>query len=201
MKKKIILYCGEFDPPHIGHLYTAILSLNFMKNEYGFEKLIFVPVKTDIFGISCVASIAHIRAMLSIMIAPFGPDRFEVANFEINLNNSQDILSKVEDLNDRYNPVVLIEIDQAQYINKRRDYVHLAEKVRFVVANKQDYVEDPKNNLLKEPNIFIKKFCYESSVSPYSIRNSTHKDEFLDNNILKYITEKDLYLRNKGVLQ
>lgn len=194
MKKKVILYLGEFDPPHLGQLYSAILALNYM-NAYGFEKVMFVPVKTDVFGLSCVAPMNHMRSMLSLMLSPFDSEKFEIASFSINLNSYSNLIANIEKLQDEYNPLVLIEIEQANYLYKKRSYSQEADKIRFIITNKKGHFKDPNNPLLKEPNIFIKQYAYEEYIHPISLRKNSIKDEFLDDNVLKYMLQNNLYQR------
>jgi len=193
MKKKIILYCGEFDPPHMGHVCTASLALNYMQT---YDKVLFVPCGVDVVGLNSVASERHIKKMLSLMLAPLSDRYFSVADFTINMNNIKDLKNKVDLLKREYDPILLIELDQAQYIYRRRGYQELLKIVRFIVTNKKGHFKDPSNLLLREPNVFIKAYPYIETISLLSLRINSSKnifDEVIDSDVADYITEKNFY--------
>ena len=72
------IFGGSFDPPHIGHLLTAVDALE----ELGLDRLVFVPAYIQpLKATSARASASQRLAMVQLLI--YGDDRFDVDAIEI----------------------------------------------------------------------------------------------------------------------
>lgn len=74
----LILFGGTFDPPHLGHLNTALA----VQTHFGFEHFIFLPCKTPVLKKASTATCDERIHMIKLMIESF-------PEFEIDLREIQ----------------------------------------------------------------------------------------------------------------
>ena len=75
--KSLLLYGGSFDPPHNGHLQTAVNVQKF----FNFDEVIFIPCRTQKLKFPLIASPQERLQMLKILLKNY--PEFSISTYEI----------------------------------------------------------------------------------------------------------------------
>jgi len=65
--KRLLIYGGSFDPPHLGHIKTACV----VQKKFKFDEFLFVPCKSPVLKAKSIASSEQRLAMLKLALAPY----------------------------------------------------------------------------------------------------------------------------------
>lgn len=201
--KKIILFGGAFDPPHMGHLIKAQHILDMT----GYDQLEFVLTYKNAWD-KQMTDTPHRAEMLLTALKDFGDSRI-VTNFLECAFMSGTTIDFVEELFrdiEGYGPentVFLIGMDQANLIHEWERWEELTNLIPFFVMNRGG--EEPKADwFLKPPHrmIYTNGIPMSSSKIRTQIKNNIFNNKFSDYenvktyltpNTYKYIKERKLY--------
>jgi len=133
--KRVILFGGSFNPPHIGHLKLALNSLNFLNaNELWFIPTLKSPLK-DIE----LASFEHRCAMIELLIKPYR--KLKLSWVESELGDISYTYNTVELLLNRYKDIEFIWLmgsDQALKFDQWYKYEELLNLIKFAVYRRSE---------------------------------------------------------------
>lgn len=188
--KRIGIFGGTFNPPHIGHYCVAESVLS----QLNLDKIIFVPAYISPLKNNGEENNA-IQRLEMVKLAIKGNSRFEISSFEIDKCEISFTIDTVIYLKKIYNDAELYSImgiDTYDKIHLWKDYIKLCKLVTVVVMNRGESKATKKLNenvkFISVPNI---------PISSTMIRNKILQDEnineYVDEKILSYIKNNNLY--------
>jgi len=176
--KKVALYGGSFDPPHIGHqaVIEALKNLDFL------DKIIVMPTFLNPFKESSFAS-APLR--LRWLREMFLEDtRVHVSAYESDAARKVPAIESVKHLLETYDEVYLVVgADNLATLQEWYKYDELKDLVTFIIALRDD-IEVPDNYLTLEVN---------EDISSSSLRKNIKQDKLpkkVSQDILKEYNER-----------
>lgn len=180
--KKVILFGGSFNPPHLGHLKLALNSLKFLNA----TELWFIPnIKSPLKEITLV-DFEHRCSMIEILIKPY--KKLKISRIEAELDEVSYTFNTIKALKERYNDIDFIWLmgsDQANQFEKWYKSEELLKMIRFAV-----YLRNI-NDVIIPPFIAINvNNIYDNS----SQRVREGQVHLTHPNVLKYIMENELYV-------
>ncbi|MCH5171640.1 MAG: nicotinate (nicotinamide) nucleotide adenylyltransferase [Erysipelotrichales bacterium] len=187
--KKILIYGGSFDPIHNGHIKVA----KKVKTALGIDKVVFELAKAPRWKTPLVES-KHRLNMLKMALMPYKD--FEYDLFEYNskdeINYSYNTALYFKELYPNDELYMLIGYDQ---VNKLHDWYEIDKlsKLVHIVAYNRKGEEVSVDNISKYNVTIVKGPLY--STSSTSVRNFKSID--IDNNVLSYILNNQLYFASK----
>ncbi|MGB4985085.1 MAG: nicotinate (nicotinamide) nucleotide adenylyltransferase [Erysipelotrichaceae bacterium] len=176
---KIGLFGGSFDPIHLGHLEVAKNALQqFAFDEIWFLLALYAPLKDD-------EPISFIDRYAMLKIAIGNNEHFKICTIEKDLPTPSYSANTLRYLikeypNNSFN--FIIGDDQAANIDKWHDYQYIEENAPFIVFNRFNLAH-------KYPRINNPLYLGASS----DIRQGNI--QYLDQNVLKYIVDHQLYIK------
>lgn len=182
--KKVILFGGSFNPPHLGHLKLALHSLKFLNA----SELWFIPtIKSPLKDIELV-DFEHRCAMIELMIKPYR--KLKISRIESELNDVSYTFNTVNALLDRYKNVDFIWLmgsDQSNKFEKWFKYEDLLKMIKFAV-----YRRDIKDKIDAR---FIE---IESDVIYQSASQNIRKGmvHLAHPKVIQYIVDNELYIES-----
>ncbi len=188
--KKIGIFGGTFNPPHIGHFSVAESILS----QLNLDKIIFVPAYISPLKNNGEENNA-IQRLEMVKLKIKSNSRFEVSSFEIEKGEISFTIDTVIYLKNIYNDAELYLImgfDAYDKIHLWKDYIKLCELVTVVVMNRGEYKVTNKLNenvkFISVPNIPI-----SSTMIRKKILQDEKINEYVDEKILSYINNNNLY--------
>jgi nicotinate-nucleotide adenylyltransferase len=182
--KRVILFGGSFNPPHLGHLKLALDSLKFLNA----SELWFIPtIKSPLKEIELV-EFEHRCAMTELMIKPYR--KLKVSRIESELDDVSYTFNTVNALLNRYRDVEfiwLIGSDQANKFEKWYKYQELLKLVKFAVY-RRDVNDDIDARFIEIESSVI----YQSASQ--DIRDG--KVHLAHPRVIQYILDNELYLES-----
>ena len=211
LAKNIGLYGGAFDPVHKAHMIIAKKCLNF----FNLNHLIFIPTGKSVFNKHLTDS-EHRINMLNRTIKD---KNFLISNFEIEKSKNGMASYTIETIKSYFNPdnhlFFIMGFDALKTFNQWKDWKKFLNYCHLIIINRYDdefnFDELPsdirsflKNNQVKDKEeLFQKKykiFCLkiekmvmESSKIKQKILNNEDLSDDLDQEVISYIKEKNLY--------
>jgi len=211
LSKNIGLYGGAFDPIHKAHMIIAKKSLNF----FNLNHLIFIPTGKSAFNKNLTDS-DHRIDMLNKVIKD---KKFLISNFEIEKSKNGMTSYTIDTIKSYFNPdnhlFFIMGFDAFKKFNQWKDWKNFLNYCHLIIINRYDdgfnFNELPsdirnflKNNVVKDKEeLFQKKhkiFCLEiekmateSSKIKQKILNNEYLSDDLDQEVINYIKEKNLY--------
>jgi nicotinate-nucleotide adenylyltransferase len=211
LSNNIGLYGGAFDPVHKAHIIIAKKSLNF----FNLNHLIFIPTGKSAFNKHLTDS-DHRIDMLNKVIKD---KKFLISNFEIEKSKNGMTSYTIDTIKSYFNPdnhlFFIMGFDAFKTFNQWKDWKIFLNYCHLIIINRYDdefnFDELPsdlrnflKNNEAKDKEelfqtkykIFcleIEKMAMESSIIKQKILNSEDLSDDLDQEVIKYIKEKNLY--------
>ena len=202
-RKRLILFGGTFDPVHLGHTKVA-----FAAGEYiGAESIIFIPARRSPLK-GAMPRASDIDRLNMLYLAVSGEIKFEVSDYELNKPAPSYTLDTVRYFQTRYGAENILywlvgadSIDDLVYwygITELIDECELAmmyradfdkpDFTRFECFWGKERVDKLQRNIIPTPLINI-------SSTQVRKRIASGKDvaQLLDNAVLSYINEHDLY--------
>lgn len=208
----ILIFGGSFDPPHSGHLNTALA----IQKNISFERFIFLPCKTPVLKKATTASCDQRIDMLKRMLAPY-------PGFEIDLREIQretpsfmvDTLANFrEELGNKLSITLLMGLDaflqlpQWHAWHKLLDLSHLLVMTRAEIdiqtmpaqlktLLKHHEILD-KTELFNQPHGKIYQYnAGEYAISSSSLRQKMEAGEdvrpYLPESVYQYINKQNIY--------
>jgi nicotinate-nucleotide adenylyltransferase len=199
-KLKVAILGGAFDPIHDGHIKVAKAVLDTSKT---FDEVWLMPCFSHMYGKE-MSSPEHRLAMCEIAARVDG--RIKVFDFEIKNKLSGETFNTVTRLleTDMAEKEVsfswIIGLDNANSFDSWVNYEHLERLIRFVVISRKGVEKEPGVDwFLKSPHIFIDYDGDLPEVSSTQVRDTVRHSMFpamienVDNEVVQYITENELY--------
>lgn len=182
--KKVILFGGSFNPPHLGHLKLALHSLKFLNA----SELWFIPtLKSPLKDIELV-EYEHRCAMIELMIKPY--QKLKVSRIESELDDISYTFNTVNALLERYKDVDFIWLmgsDQSNKFEKWFKHEELLKLIKFAVFRRNS--ED----------IIASKFIEIKSDVIYNSASQSIRDGMVHlahPKVIKYIIDNELYVES-----
>ena len=211
LSKKIGLYGGAFDPVHKAHIIIAKKCLNLFNLNY----LIFIPTGKSAFN-KQLTDPEHRIDMLKRVIKD---KKFLISNYEIEKSKNGMTSYAIDTIKSYFNPdnhlFFIMGFDAFKTFNQWKDWKNFLNYCHLIIINRYDdgfnFNELPndirnflENNEVKHKEelfqkkhkIFclnIKKMAMESSKIKQKIQNSKDLLDELDQEIISYIEQKNLY--------
>ncbi len=186
------IFGGSFDPPHMAHIQIALMA----KEKYSLDRIIMVPA-----GITphkeTTGDMMHRYNMCKILAEKYG---FEISDYEINKKTycysfeTLEYFKKTHPEDDIY---FIIGGDSMKNFGSWKNPKRILELCILIVASRDDGTEKAVAEAEKEYNTKIYSLDNENiDVSSSKIRNIINGDgnaKDVDPEVLKYITENNLY--------
>lgn len=180
--RRVILFGGSFNPPHLGHLKLALNSLNYLNA----HELWFLPtLKSPLKEIELV-DFEHRCEMIELLIKPYS--KLKLSRIESELDDISYTYNTVELLINRYRDIEFIWLmgsDQAIKFNQWYKHEDLLKLIQFAVYRRAyDDVIDSRFIEIKSNELFEN--------ASQKIREGhvylTHR------NIVRYMMDNELYV-------
>lgn len=210
--QNLILFGGTFDPPHLGHLNTALA----VQNHFHFERFIVLPCKLPVLKKASTASSEQRVHMLKLTFQPY--PEFEIDLREIHRETPSFMVDTLQSLRNELGSEIPITLllgrDAFLQLPQWYKWEKILELCNLLVIQracteevaisgqlstlvKQHEVTD-KSELLKQP--FGKIYQYNAGEYPISsseLRQKIARDEdvapYLPEGVYQYIKNQTLY--------
>lgn len=206
-KTMVCILGGNYSPIHNGHIQTAQFILNTTRK---FDEVWLLPTYGHIQKEQSVSA-EHRLEMCKIAAKVDG--RIKVFDYEIKNKLAGETFNFVKrlmtekSLNEIYNFSLAIGLDNANHFDKWVNYEELERIAKFVIIPRKGVTRDINVDwYLKEPHIYIHGETDIMDISSTTIRNILYDYrmsgdeskltilyEYLNNDVLKYILEHNLY--------
>lgn len=186
--KKVGLLGGSFDPIHIGHIDIANEALRQLK----LDEIQLIPTQNNPWKDETNTSADNRLEMMKIALK----DRKNIVvnTIELNMKNNEknftvDTLTLLKKQNPNIQYYYIMGMDQANLFHKWKDAKKISQLVQLVAFQRDGY-ENKEKNIHKYHFILLDNQPIHASSS--EIRKG--HVEMLDPQVLRYITQKGLYL-------
>ena len=195
--KRIALYGGSFDPPHLGHIVTVKNLLN--SGEV--EEVWLVPTGDDRYDKPPVASSKHRLRMLELVLEHTLRDlpvRIETIQLEEKLKPGSQTINLIEHLKEKY-PAnefkFVVGADKIGELPSWVEFERLKEMISFLVVPRPN--EQIPEKIPDYVSILSFDNMLESEAASTEIRNALVKgdllDKFLPKEVENYLAEFNIY--------
>lgn len=199
-KKCIAVFGGSFNPPLISHILLAKDILNKYLN---IDKLIFAPVSTKYNKANLESDIDRYN-MLKLICNQ--NSKFEVSDIELKSDKQLKTIETLNLIKQKYKDHLICFImgtDNLKEVENWYNPEQILKNFKILVLNRnednlQDIIENSellkkyKNSLIEVNN---KRTSLSSTEIRNKIKNKEDIKEYVDKEVLKYITEKKLYIK------
>lgn len=199
-KTEVAILGGAFDPIHLDHIRLA----KYVLDKSGLvDEVWLMPAYMHMYGKKMESAEDRLNMC---KLASESDRRIRVFNYEIKNKLKGETfyffkkLSEEEHLNEKYDFSMIIGLDNANSFDKWVNYKYLERIARFIVVPRKGVDKNPKVNwYLKSPHVFLDdEDTGIIDISSTQIRNMLKNNdpgikELLDEKVLKYIKENDLY--------
>lgn len=193
-KKRIGLFGGVFDPPHIAHLIAAERA----REEFKLDKIIFIPTNVPPHKPPPVASSLH-RVEL-IKRAVEGNPYFEVLEIEIKRGGVSYTVDTIKEIKEIYGVAhifLLIGMDEALDFMRWKEPGEILRVARFIIFTRSGFKRVGLPKLLKEKAYFINLNLELSSSTIRRLVSAGNSIRYLvPDSVGAYIKENGLYKRD-----
>lgn len=182
---KMGIYIGSFNPPHVGHIDVV----NYLLKEKYVDKVQIVPT-LNYWNKQNLIDIKHRINMLKL----YENDNIKVDTKNNHYNFTYELMSVLKKEYPDYELYLIIGSDNIINFDKWKNYEELL-KYKIIVMNRSNL--DITNYLEKlgRDNFIVLSDYNSINVSSTEIRNNLNSI-YLDNKVLKYIKNNNLYERN-----
>lgn len=191
---KIGIFGGSFNPPHLMHLR---IGLSLLEKKY-VDKIIYVPTGSKYKYKNNLVADEHRYKMLQFMIGD--DERFEVSDYELKdyVVYTCDTLEYFEKKYPNDEVYFVCGADNLSYVDEWMNGLYLLENYKFLVIKRYtDSIDKILERYKKyNDNIIVadmKMNSLSSTEIREKIRNGESVEGLLDDNIIHYINEKQLY--------
>lgn len=177
--KRVALFGGSFDPPHLGHkaVVDALLALEYV------DKVIIMPTFLNPFKSSSCAPAQLRLQWLSEIFSDY--KNVEISSFEVDKKRKVASIESVEHLQECYQMIYLvIGADNLASLPKWYQFEKLKKSVTFIVASRDG---------ISVPREFI-TLNIDAKIASSSLRVLTKKEQLAAinaNKIITYYKEKN----------
>ena len=199
VRKSIVIFGGSFNPPHNIHFLIA----NEVLNQYSeVKKVIFIPINNNYPKEGLIEN-KHRYNMLKKVIDK--NSKFEISDLDMHGNKSLLTINVLEEMQKEFKEKeiwILVGSDNLKKIHKWYRAEDLLKQYKILVMEREgDSIEDiiNQNDLLKRNAKNIKKLRQDiksslsSSFIRRKIKNNENINDFVPEEVLKYIEENRLY--------
>jgi len=212
MLNNILIYGGSFDPPHLGHLNTAIA----VQNHFQFERFVFLPCKTPVLKQAATATCKQRLEMLKLALAPY--PAFEIDQREIQRKTPSYMLDTLqsfrEELGENTSITLLLGMDAFLQLpkwhawDKILDLSHLLiihrPKIDSQTLNEQLKIVLKTHEVLDKAELLKQPFgtIYQYNAGEYAISSSCLRQKmkagesirtYLPETVYQYIKQEKPY--------
>ena len=201
MNKKIIaIFGGSFNPPINSHVFLAKQILDKFQK---IEKLIFVPVSTKYQKQELIED-KYRYNMLKIICDK--EERIEVSDIEMTTDKQLYTIQTLDIFKEKYkeNDIYFVMgTDNLKEIEMWKESERLLKNYKIIVLERED---DKLENIIKNSKLLrkyknslikidgIDKIFLSSTMIRNRIKNGENVEEFIDEEVLRYIKENKLYV-------
>ncbi len=196
---RIAIYCGSFDPPHLGHLILSCCALE----EFNLDKIIFVPSFLSVNKQSHFASSYDRVMMLKLLLKDY--PLLSIDQYEVNQKRAVFTFETITYLKEKYrfkkeDTFLCVGADWIENLDKWKNFDFIRNNLNFLVFSRNnlyDKILAKFNDLgLNEDEFLILKRNIDISSSEIRrlIKENRQFSHFLTESVFKYIIEKGLYL-------
>lgn len=184
--QKIGIFGGSFDPIHIGHLVIC----NFIKEEFGLDKVIFVPAHRSPHKKVSTHTTPQERYNM-VKLATEGNDGFEISDYEIKQDRAVYSIETIKYFKQLYPEselFMIIGADSYKNFSNWKNPEEIKNNVKLVIASRDRIVIEKNDRLANTPNIGI-----SSSMIRERITENLSIKYLVNSNVEHYIYENRLY--------
>ena len=193
-KKKVCLFGGTFDPPHIGHLLVA---QTIFESE-NFDKIVFIPT----FKTPEKENVTNIKDRLAMLtMAVTSNPNFEICDIEIKRGGISYSVDTIKEYKEEYELnsdelFYLIGSDSLQNFHKWKDGNAILEHCRVIVALRPGFKPSDISNWILRKVMF-------ASIPRFEISSSTIRDRWKDDKTILYMVTHSVweYINDHGIYQ
>lgn len=96
--KRLLIYGGSFDPPHLGHIKTA----SAVQKKFNFDTFFFVPCKQPVLKSKSIASSAQRLDMLKLALTSYSQFEFQIDTRELDRDTPSFMLDTLTSFQEEY---------------------------------------------------------------------------------------------------
>jgi len=196
---RIGIYCGSFDPPHLGHLILPSCAFD----EFNLDKIIYVPSYISVNKSKHYASAFDRYAMLKLLLKNY--PLFTIEDYEIKQKRLVYTFETITYLKEKYDlnkkeTYLFIGADWVKELNNWKNFDIIRENINFLVFSRNNIDINILEKLsffnMKESEFLIlnKNFDVSSSEIRNLIKENKQFSHFLTESVYKYILDKGLYI-------
>ncbi|KTD26172.1 MULTISPECIES: nicotinate-nucleotide adenylyltransferase [Legionella] len=215
--RNLVIYGGTFDPPHNGHINTAIN----VQNYFHFDRFLFLPCKTPVLKNQAFATPEQRIAMLKLALTSQNRDKnFEIDLSEINRDSPSymvDTLRHFRTIWGNTMPITLLMgADAFSQLPRWHAWEKLLPLANLLVIKRAGFIEEMNNDAINE--LLIKhetddekaittqthglicrfnagNFNFSSTWIREQLREHHDLTDYLPTAVIHYIKEKGLYTK------
>ena len=132
----LVIFGGTFDPPHIGHIHTALA----VQAHIPFARFIFLPCKTPVLKDNSVATPSQRVQMLTLALAPYST--FSVDQREILRDTPSFMIDTLKSFREEFGEQIpitlLLGMDAFLALPQWHDWQHLLAHCHLLVMQRQE---------------------------------------------------------------
>ena len=195
--KRIGLYGGSFDPPHLGHLALAHIALEHLR----LDELRWLPAGTPYQKRCMPAPAADRQAMVEAAIA--GEPRFVIDTRELQRIGPSYTIDTLRELQRDAAPAqwfLVIGQDQYAGFHTWHGWEELLSRVTIAVANRPDAspLADPQVRAVAHEAVQLPMMDVSSTDIRERLRHAMPIDDLVPPSVARYIDQHHLYRVNNG---
>ena len=193
-QKKICLFGGTFDPPHIGHLLVAQTIFEAEK----FDKIVFIPT----FKSPQKNNTTHIKDRLAMLtMGVTSNPNFEISDLEIQRGGTSYAIDTIREYKsdqdcDASELFYLIGSDSLQTFHTWKEPEKILDEWQVIVALRPGFLpSDISNRILRKVRF--------ASIPRFEIGSSTIRSRWRENKTIRYMVTQPVweYINDHGIYQ
>ena len=183
-KRKICLFGGTFDPPHIGHLLVAQTIFE----AENFDKIVFIPT----FITPEKENVTNIKDRLAMLtMAVTSNPNFEICDMEIKRGGISYSIDTIKEYKEEYKLnsdeiFYLIGSDSLQNFHTWKDGDTILNNCRVIVALRPGFKPSDISNWI------LRKVRF-ASIPRFEISSSTIRDRWSENKTIRYMVTQPVW--------
>lgn len=191
-RKKICLFGGTFDPPHIGHLLVAQTIFE----AENFDKIVFIPT----FKTPGKNNITHIKDRLAMLrMAVTSNPNFEISDLEIQRGGTSYTIDTIREYKsgqdcDSRELYYLIGSDSLQIFHTWKDPREILDECQVIVAIRPGFRPSDISNWI------LRKVRF-ANIPRFEISSSTIRSRWQENKTIRYMVTQPVweYINDQGI--
>ena len=191
-RKKICLFGGTFDPPHIGHLLVAQTIFE----AENFDKIVFIPT----FKTQGKNNITHIKDRLAMLrMAVTSNPNFEISDLEIQRGGTSYTIDTIREYKsgqdcDSRELHYLIGSDSLQIFHTWKDPREILDECQVIVAIRPGFRPSDISNWI------LRKVRF-ANIPRFEISSSTIRSRWQENKTIRYMVTQPVweYINDQGI--